>query len=58
MFWRIDPLRGKVRNTGCQQYRSGVFCGPRGDRYYATRDARRQQYRNYVYCDFVRPEAV
>jgi hypothetical protein len=57
ILWRIDPLLGKAA-TRHQQHRRGVFCGPRSDRCYATRDTRRQQYRSSVFWVVVRPEAI
>jgi peptide methionine sulfoxide reductase MsrA len=38
-------IRQRQQHTRGQQYRSGVFCGPHGDRCYATRDSRGQQCR-------------
>jgi hypothetical protein len=34
--------RQHLQHTRGQQHRSGVVCGPRSDRFYATRDTRGQ----------------
>jgi hypothetical protein len=41
----IPVAKKRLQHTRGQQYASGVFCGPSGDRYYAMRDTRGQQYR-------------